>query len=279
MTEAITPPPPGAPASAPTALAPRLADGIELIGEYEGSGFKEAPYLARRADGQTLQLTRLLYVVAESADGKRDYAEIAEVVAAELGRGVSARQRPLPRREEAAPARGARRRRRLEPELERPDPLLALKFRTAVVPERVTDAMTSVFRPLFWPPVVVAVLGFLAMDVWLFLVHGIAPGLRPRSTSRALLVLVFGAVVVAAAFHEIGHATACRYGGAQPGVMGVGLYLVWPAFYTDVTDAYRLGAAAGCAPTSAGSTSTRSSLSAPPGLLRSPARSRCCCWS
>src|SRR5918997_1541435 len=65
---------------------PRLAEGIELLGEYEGSGFKEAPYLARRADGQTLQLTRLLYAVAESADGRRDFAAIAEAVSAELGR-------------------------------------------------------------------------------------------------------------------------------------------------------------------------------------------------
>ena len=50
-------------------------------------------------------------------------------------------------------------------------------------------------------------------------------------------------VVVATAFHELGHASACRYGGARPGVMGVGVYLVWPAFYCDVTDAYRLNRA------------------------------------
>ena len=55
--------------------------------------------------------------------------------------------------------------------------------------------------------------------------------------------MVFGLVVLSAAFHECGHATACRYGGAKPGVMGVGIYIVWPAFYTDVTDAYRLGKA------------------------------------
>jgi putative peptide zinc metalloprotease protein len=52
--------------------------------------------------------------------------------------------------------------------------------------------------------------------------------------------MMLGLVVLSAAFHECGHATACRYGGARPGVMGVGLYVVWPAFYTDVTDAYRL---------------------------------------
>ena len=40
-----------------------------------------------------------------------------------------------------------------------------------------------------------------------------------------------------------GHAAAARSSGAEPGVMGAGLYLVWPAFYTDVTDSYRLGRA------------------------------------
>jgi putative peptide zinc metalloprotease protein len=53
--------------------------------------------------------------------------------------------------------------------------------------------------------------------------------------------MMLGLVVLSAAFHECGHATACAYGGAKPGVMGAGIYIVWPAFYTDVTDAYRLG--------------------------------------
>ena len=55
-----------------------------------------------------------------------------------------------------------------------------------------------------------------------------------------LLLAVLASTVVAAAWHECGHASACRYGGARPGVVGVGLYLVWPAFYCDVTEAYRL---------------------------------------
>ena len=43
--------------------------------------------------------------------------------------------------------------------------------------------------------------------------------------------------------HEMGHAAACHYGGARPGVIGVGVYLVFPAFFTNVTDSYRLGRA------------------------------------
>ena len=59
---------------------PRRADGVELIGEMAGSGYREAPSLARRADGQTIQLTGLLYLVLESVDGRRGYAEVAERV-------------------------------------------------------------------------------------------------------------------------------------------------------------------------------------------------------
>src|ERR671939_421268 len=71
-----------------SAAPPRLCDGIELIGEYEDSGYKEAPSIARRADGQIIQLPSLLYVVAESVDGRRTYAEISERVTEATKRGV-----------------------------------------------------------------------------------------------------------------------------------------------------------------------------------------------
>src|SRR5919201_3822506 len=69
---------------------PRLAPGVELIGEYRGSGFREAPYIIRRGDGRILQLTRLLYLVAGACDGERDYDAIAAEVGAAYGRRLSA---------------------------------------------------------------------------------------------------------------------------------------------------------------------------------------------
>src|SRR3954453_13778520 len=223
---------------------PRLAEGIDLIGKYEGSGFKEAPYIARRADGQVIQLAPLLYLIAEAADGVRTNEEIAAAVSEAIKRGVSAenvqqlvdeRLRPLG---VIAPADGS------EPELQKGAPLLALKLPPALVPERGVKAITKAFKPLFFPPVILLVLaGLAAMDIWLFLFHGVAQSLREVLYSPALLVMMLGLVVLSAAFHECGHATACAYGGARPGVMGAGLYIVWPAFYTDVTDAYRLGKA------------------------------------
>src|SRR5262245_50344471 len=61
---------------------PRLAEGIELIGEYQGSGFLQAPYIVRRVDGQVIQLPRLLYLLAASVDGRRDHAQIASALTA-----------------------------------------------------------------------------------------------------------------------------------------------------------------------------------------------------
>jgi putative peptide zinc metalloprotease protein len=221
---------------------PQLAEGIELIGEYKGSGFKEPPYLARRADGQVLQLPRLLYLVAAKADGRRSYSDIARAVTDEFGRGVSDDNVQFLADSKLRPLGVLAARDGSSPRLKRPNPLLALNFRAAVVPAGLVNTITTVFRPFFWPLLAtVAVGAFVALNWWLFFVHGIAQGIRNVLNEPVFFLLVFGLVVLSAAFHECGHATGCRYGGARPGVMGVGLYLVWPAFYTDVTDAYRLG--------------------------------------
>ncbi len=236
MATAQTTSPPAA------SLRPQLAAGVELVGEYRDSGFKTPPWILRRPDGQVVQVPRLLYVIAESADGRRALPEIAERVSHAVRRGVDAemvgmlveeRLRPLG---VLAGADGS------SPRVEKLDPLLGLKFKTAVVPEGLTRALTTLFLPLFARPVVALVtVALVALDVWLLAIHGISPGLRSVIYSPVLLLLLLAGVVAATAFHEIGHATACRYGGARPGVMGVGIYIVWPAFYTDVTDAYRLG--------------------------------------
>jgi putative peptide zinc metalloprotease protein len=223
---------------------PVLGEGIELLGEYEGSGHKEPLYIARRADGQVIQLTHLLYLVAAHVDGRRDEASIAAKVSEEFGRRVSAdnvaflvdkKLRPLG--VVAAPDGST-------PRVRKPDPLLALRFKTVLVPERAVNFVTTLCRPLFWPPVILVVLaGFVALDVWYFGIHGIAQGVRSAIYEPATILLIYGLLVLSVGWHEVGHATACRYGGAQPGIIGFGIYVVWPAFYTDVTDAYRLGRA------------------------------------
>jgi putative peptide zinc metalloprotease protein len=223
---------------------PRLAEGVELIGEYQGSGFIQAPYIVRRADGQVIQLPRLLYLLAASVDGQRDHAGLASVLSAEFGKVVQADQvaflldnrlRPVgivaPEPIVGGPGIGQAGE---APKMAmKSDPLLALKFRVGVVPERVVWRIAGVFAPMFWPPVILAVLvGLVGLDVLIIAQGGlgkIVPSALALVYQPALTLLVIGLLLVAAAFHECGHVTACRYGGAKPGVMGFGLYLVWPA--------------------------------------------------
>jgi putative peptide zinc metalloprotease protein len=114
-------------------------------------------------------------------------------------------------------------------------------MRVTLLPERVANFFAALLRPLFWPPLVVAVVaGLVGLDIWYFGVHGIAQGLRDLIYQPLLVLFLYGLLIVSVGWHELGHATACRYGGARPGRIGFGIYIVWPAFFTDVTDAYRL---------------------------------------
>jgi len=195
----------------------------------------------RRADGQIIQLTNLLYTVLERVDGQRDEEAIAEEVSHELQRGVSAGNVRMLLDEKLRPLGLVCAPDGTSPKLEKPDPLLALKFRTAIIPAHLSQPIASFFKPLFWPPVVIAALvALVAFDAWLFLGHGVAQGFREALYQPTLLLLVLGMVIVSAAWHEFGHAAGCAYGGACPGAMGAGIYIAYPAFYTDVTDAYRL---------------------------------------
>jgi putative peptide zinc metalloprotease protein len=222
---------------------PRLAEGVELLGEYQGSGYAQPPSLVRRADGQVIQMSALLYRVACRIDGSRDPAAIAGLVSEDLGRSLTADQvrylitaKLLPLgvvADEGVPAAAPK-----------ANPLLALRARGTLLSERAANAAGALLTPLFRGPVVVAVLvSIVAMDWWLFAVHGLGGGLQQVLRDPVNLLIVLGLSLVSAVFHECGHAAGCRYGGARPGKIGVGIYMVWPAFFTNVTDSYRLSRA------------------------------------
>ncbi|MEU6270642.1 hypothetical protein [Saccharopolyspora shandongensis] len=226
---------------------PALVAGTELIGRYQGSGHREAPYLVRRRDGQVLQLSHLLYLAAAGLDGRRSFAELAARLSSESARTLTAGQAfflvenrlrtagIVAVSESGAPPEKVPKSR---------DRLLALKFRVALVPERTVAVIARIFQPLFWPPVVIAVLAaFVFADVWLAVNGGaeqVVAGAKALLNRPEQMLLGLGVLIVSGMFHECGHVAACRYGGARPGAMGVGIYLVWPAMYSTVTDSYRL---------------------------------------
>ena len=220
------------------------ADGVELLGEVPGSGYRRPPALARRRDGQVITLTPLLHQVLGAVDGRRTVAEVAERVGEASGRlvrpedvaqlvGSSLRPLGLLRRADGS-----------EPELRRSDPLLALRLRRSVTDPERTRRLTAPFAVLFAPVLVVpVVLAFAAVTFWVLVDQGLAAATAQAFGNPALFLTVVVVTVLSAGFHEFGHAAAARYGGATPGAMGFGFYLFWPAFYTDVTDSYSLGRA------------------------------------
>lgn len=224
---------------AAVAEVPALADGVELLGQVPGSGYRQAPSLVRRGDGQTLQLTPLLYAVLASVDGERDVAALSAEASRRTGKqvGVETTRLLLGRLAPLGVLRGDG-----SETPARANPLLALRFKVVVTDPETTRRLTAPFAVLFRTPVVVvSLLAFAAVTWWLLVHEGLAGATADAFDSPGLMLAVFALTVLSAGFHEFGHAAACRYGGATPGVMGAGLYLVWPAFYTEVGDSYRLG--------------------------------------
>jgi putative peptide zinc metalloprotease protein len=230
--------PPGA--VAPTEV-PVPADGVLPLGVSQGSGYRTPPALVRRGDGQILQLSPLLYAVLQAVDGERSYAEVAEQASKVAERPVHAddvrtlvdtKLRPLGL---VVGEDGA------QPSVRKANPLLTLRPRLVISTPAVTRRVTAPFAVLFTPFLVVPVVAaFAAVTYWVLWHKGLASAARDAFDRPGLLLLVFVVSVLSAGFHEFGHASALRRGGGTPGAMGFGLYLVWPAFYTDVTDAYRL---------------------------------------
>jgi len=222
--------------------SPGLALGTQLLGAYKDSGRVEAPSIIRRHDGRMMEVSPLLHHLAATLDPAHDLEWVAGRLSAHLGRSISAtsvaylvdhKLRPLgvlsdsPPGAEQAPS---------GPEV------LGLTVRAGVVPASAVRAFTTVLRPLFLPPVVIlAVALAINADLWLWGSGRVGAGLRQVLTEPALMLLVVLLTVVAGAFHELGHATASRYAGAEPGAIGVGIYVLWPVFYNDLDDSYRLG--------------------------------------
>jgi putative peptide zinc metalloprotease protein len=223
------------------ATAARLAPGARLLGRFDGNGLQQERYLVRRQDGQVVLLAPILYFIAANADGLRTFEELAEVVSDECGRRLRSgdvaylvEHKLLPLGVVVTETQAAER-------PPRANPLLALSLRGVLLPPRAVRPVARLLSPLFRLPSVLSILiAVVVLDGWLFFVHGVTSSLIAVIRHPVMLLSAVGLLLISTVFHELGHATACSYSGARPGRIGVGLYLIFPAFYTDVTDGYRL---------------------------------------
>ena len=199
--------------------------------------------LVRRGDGQVLQLSPLLYTLASSVDGEAAVGAVADRVSARTTRRLTSEGVEYLLEQKLGPL-GLLASEGRPPGLPRARPLLALGARRRVIAEPTVNRLAAVLEQLFRPAAVALVLVALALvDYALLVAEGVGPSLQAMAMKPAFLFAVLALLVLSTFFHELGHAAGCRYGGGRPGVIGVGIYLVWPAFYTNVNDAYRLSKA------------------------------------
>jgi putative peptide zinc metalloprotease protein len=230
------------PALPPVPDRPAPMPGVQLLGTLRDMGFAEQQWLAQR--GETyIQLSELLYRVLEQVDGRRSLEEIAERVRETSGRPVSANNvrlliaaRLLPLGL-ILPADGI-------PMAEQPRDRspLAVTMRLGFLRAEWIEPVARLLQVFFWPPVLVPLALLIAAGQgWLYLVHGAATPLAAVLQRPLLLLGISTFILLSAVFHEFGHAAALRYGGGRARSIGFGVYFIYPAFYTDCTDSYRLG--------------------------------------
>lgn len=219
---------------------PQLAHGVTLCGEYEGGGYEEPRYLVARGDGQMALLSELLYQVSASIDGRRNLHLVADEVSRRIGKRLSVPGVQYLVEDKLHPL-GIASLSHTVAEPPRADPLLALVMHGVLVRPRAVRAVGALLAPLFRPLAILLMLAALvAVDVWLVSSGHADTAFHASVGDPAYVLTVIGLMVASTLFHEFGHAAGCHYGGGRPGAIGVGILLIIPCFFTNVTDAYRL---------------------------------------
>jgi putative peptide zinc metalloprotease protein len=113
-----------------------------------------------------------------------------------------------------------------------------LSIRLPLVSRRWTLPLTTRLQHLYTPAVAaVLVPAIVAAHVVMFMAGG-ASGHHALSSHDYVIALVV--LVATLAFHELGHLSACERFGAVHGEIGIGLFVIWPIAYANVSDCWSL---------------------------------------
>jgi putative peptide zinc metalloprotease protein len=112
--------------------------------------------------------------------------------------------------------------------------VFSFRLLSARVARQITKRLTWTFS---WPVAALVLTAFAVMEYLIF-----TTSYKPMvgSSPWYAFLLLYAGVALGGLIHEIGHLTACARHRAEHGGVGVGLYLVFPAFYADVTSAWKL---------------------------------------
>lgn len=105
---------------------------------------------------------------------------------------------------------------------------LKRRLLTSALVERIARRAAAAFHP-------VAAAIFITL-----IVAGAAAGRAGARVDAGHFWPAYGLFILSLLAHEIGHAAACARYGARPGEIGLTLYFIYPAFFSDVSAAWAL---------------------------------------
>jgi putative peptide zinc metalloprotease protein len=108
-----------------------------------------------------------------------------------------------------------------------------------LIPSQIVDFFSQILRVLFFPAVI-KILIVAAILTEIFFFYNNAVIFSVQVADAYIIVVVLLLYLCSSFLHELGHATACKYFGANHGGIGIGLYLNFPVFYTDVSEVWTL---------------------------------------
>jgi putative peptide zinc metalloprotease protein len=109
----------------------------------------------------------------------------------------------------------------------------AFWLRLRLVPARLVARLAAPLTFAFTP-------GAAFAAAWLGALAAARVGPLSHALPPEAFAPAFALFLLSTAVHELGHAAACARFGARPGDIGLTFYLVYPAFYSDVNDAWTL---------------------------------------
>lgn len=111
-------------------------------------------------------------------------------------------------------------------------------IRIPFLPARWVTTISSHLTFLFHPVVILVFLSSFLLLLLIALHHGLLN--VSMSLTVESFLLVYSLYLFSLLAHEFGHASACACGGVEPSEIGFTVYLVFPAFYSNVSASWTL---------------------------------------
>lgn len=220
---------------------PRRAEGLE-VQPFSSSSRKDT-FLVWLPSGRVLEVSKALADMLVLMDGHKSVAEIAEILsaagptriaAAEVEEAIGRCLVPAglvllcpggPAKTDGGDEEGTLGTRGVE-----------------VLSAKLLAPLTLRLQVLFAAPVRVPLLILACLCTWVLLGEGVGAdrGAKTFRLSGQEAVGLYGLLLVSVLFHELGHLSALRFHGGEHGEVRMGLYLVFPVLYANVTKAWGL---------------------------------------